>query len=399
MTGRTATFGPGDVAALDAPASSNGAKAADPLSVLDTFPLLSVADLANLEPPAFLIDGILPAGGFSVLFGPSGVGKSFLALDWALCIAAGRPWYGNGTKPGWVLYIAAEGRSGLGVRVQAWQQARRQVDVERVRFLPEAVNLLDAGQLARARRTLAELPQPPALVVIDTMARSMVGGDENAARDVGMFIAAADALCKGSGAARLIVHHTGKNGDDERGSSALRGAADLMASLKPDGAGLRLECVKAKDSEPFDPWNLHLDPVAESCVLRLGSREGATSDAERQILEQLSASFGSDPVASGVLQRASGVAERSYYRALKALDDKGFISREQAGKTTRITLTSTGANALLPTSANDCPADVPITAANPPSLGVGSGSGDGHATDDEQRQYERALALVKDSAA
>ena len=103
------------------------------------------------------------------------------------------------------------------------------------------------------------------------MARSMIGGDENAARDVGMFIAAADELCKASGAARLIVHHTGKNGEDERGSSALRGAADLMAALKPDGAGLRLECVKAKDSEPFEPWNLHLEPLADSCHIGLGS--------------------------------------------------------------------------------------------------------------------------------
>ena len=342
----------------------------------DVFPLLSVADLANLKPPEFVIDGILPAGGFSVLFGPSGVGKSFLALDWALCIASGLPWYGNETRPGWVLYVAAEGRSGLGIRVQAWQNARRQPDVERIRFLPDAVNLLDARQLAKARRTLAELPTPPALVVIDTMARSMIGGDENAARDVGMFIAAADELCKASGAARLIVHHTGKNGEDERGSSALRGAADLMAALKPDGAGLRLECVKAKDSEPFEPWALHLDAVAESCVLRLGSNEGVTSDAERQILEQLSASFGSDLVASGVLQRASGVAERSYYRALKALNDKGYITRDQSGRTTRITLTPAGAQALLPTSANDCPAAAAITAANPPLLGVGSGSHD-----------------------
>ena len=349
-----------------APAATNGV--ASPTATIDLFPLLSVADLANLKPPEFLIDALLPAGGFSVLFGPSGVGKSFLALDWALCVATGLAWYGQETKPGWVLYIAAEGRSGLGIRVQAWQQARRRPDVERIRFLPEAVNFLDERHIAKARRTLAELPEPPALVVIDTMARSMIGGDENAARDVGMFIAAADELCKGSSAARLIVHHTGKNGEDERGSSALRGAADLMAALKPDGAGVRLECVKAKDFQEFDPWNLHLDPTGDSCQIRLGSRQGTVSDSERDILEQLSAAHGSDPVASGVLQRASGVAERSYYRALKALDDKGYVTREQSGKTTHVTLTAAGEDALLPTTANPRPADVPITAATLPSL-------------------------------
>lgn len=381
----------------DAPAATNGAK---PATVApDVFPLLSVADLANLKPPEFLIDGILPAGGFSVLFGPSGVGKSFLALDWALCVASGLAWYGNQSKPGWVLYIAAEGRSGLGIRVQAWQHGRRQAEVERIRFLPEAVNFLDAAHLAKARRTLTELPEPPVLVVVDTMARSMIGGDENAARDVGMFIDAADELCKASGAARLIVHHTGKNGEDERGSSALRGAADLMAALKPDDAGIRLECVKAKDSEEFEPWNLHLESVLDSCQLRLGSSQATVSPAERQILESLTEGFGSDPVASGVLQRASGVADRSYYRALKALDDKGFLDREQVGRTTRITLTDAGATVLLPTSANDCQADAAITAATPPPLGGGSSRSGSDATDDEQRDYERALALVKDSAA
>ncbi|MEJ7787957.1 MAG: AAA family ATPase, partial [Solirubrobacteraceae bacterium] len=143
----------------------------------NVFELLSVADLANLKPPEFLIDTLLPAGGFSVLFGPSGVGKSFLALDWALCIANGIAWYGQTVQPGWVLYICAEGRSGLGIRVHAWQQARRQREVERIRFLPDAVNFLDAAQLAKARLTMAALPEPPALIVIDTMARSMVGGD------------------------------------------------------------------------------------------------------------------------------------------------------------------------------------------------------------------------------
>jgi hypothetical protein len=92
------------------------------------------------------------------------------------------------------------------------------------------------------------------LIVWDTMARSMIGGDENAARDVGLAIAAADYLAEPHQAARLFVHHTGKNGEEERGSSALRGAADTLLALKPYEPGLRLTCEKAKDSEAFEPW-------------------------------------------------------------------------------------------------------------------------------------------------
>jgi len=371
---------------LDAPpASSNGTGASPPLAALDLFPLLSVADLANLKPPAFLIDALLPAGGFSVLFGPSGVGKSFLALDWSLCVASGLPWYGQQARAGWVLYIAAEGRSGLGIRVAAWQHARRQPKVERIRFLPDAVNLLSAEAIAKARRTLAELPEPPTLVVIDTMARSMIGGDENAARDVGQFIAAADELCKPSGAARLIVHHTGKNGEDERGSSALRGAADLMAALKPEGAGLRLECVKAKDSEPFDPWFLHLQTAADSCVLALGTQTGQLAPSETQLLREVSAAFGTQPVSGSKLRDASDLPKSTYYRTLKSLVDRGLLANEGNEQRATYNLTPEGEAAAVSLSPTSPTGTSPVESHAHPSLEGGTGT-----------QDDGALALVGD---
>ena len=150
----------------------------------------------------------------------------------------------------------------------------------------------------------------------------------------------------------------------------------MMAALRPDGAGMRLECVKAKDSEPFEPWFLHLEPTGDSCHIALGSNRGQLGDAERQIIECLTDAFGSNPAASTVLLRASGVAERSYYRALKTLEERGFITRSDSGRSTHITLTTAGSTALLPTTATGCQAGVPITACQPPSLGVGSGSGE-----------------------
>lgn len=338
------------------------------------FPLLSVADLRNLKPPDFLIDGMLPRSGFSVLYGPSGVGKSFLALDWAFCVAAGLAWYGNAAQAGAVLYIAAEGRAGLGIRAAAWHEARNQPDVDAIRFLPEPVNFLDLATVEKAKRTVDAMNPKPVLIVIDTMARSMVGGDENSARDVGLFIHHADQLGNVCDAARLVVHHTGKNGEDERGSSALRGAADMMHALKPEGAGIRLECAKAKDCEEYDPWSLHLGNVADSCILRLGSNHVSLSAQERTILAELSAAFGSDPATSAQLLRASGVPERSYYRAVKSLEDRGYVDPKLDGRSKRYTLNSLGRDALLPTTANDCQADAGITAATPPPLGGGSGS-------------------------
>lgn len=314
--------------------------------------LLSIADLAELPEPTWVVDEMLPTG-LNVLFGPSNVGKSFLGLDWSLCVAAGIPWYGQGTDPGWVVYIAAEGVSGLYRRVEAWAHARSQPFPERIRFIPNAVNLLDESDTLLAARAIAQMPEPPKLIVTDTMARTMVGGDENAAKDVGRFIAAVDELSRPYNAARLVIHHTGKDGEDERGSSALRGAADAMLALKPDGAGIRLECVKQKDAAAFEPWRLHLEPTLESCVLRYGTNSAALAPTERLILERVSEAFGTNYTTSTAIKEAADVARSSYHRCIKSLVDRGFLEPENDQRNPRYRLTEDGAQQLVPTSPSE----------------------------------------------
>lgn len=328
--------------------------APDPVPAPDSTALriLTIADLEQLPEPEFLLDSVLPAAGFTVLFGPSGSGKSFLALDWAMCVASGVSWFGRTAKAGPVLFIAAEGAHGLYRRVTAWCEERNQTPPERLLFLPDAVNFLEPAQVARATTAIAALPEPPVLIVVDTLARCMVGGDENAARDVGLFIAAVDKLRATIRAGALVVHHTGKNGDDERGSSALRGAADMSHGLKLDGTGIVLECRKAKDSEENQPLRLHLAPVAKSCVIRSGTNSGRIAPAETAILEAVSASFGTGWASPTAIRDASEVPKSSLYRALESLHQRGFLAKDDEGKAKRYKLTPDGLAAAVPTSPN-----------------------------------------------
>ena len=77
------------------------------------------------------------------------------ALDWALCIAAGATWHGQQTEPGAVVYIAAEGVTGLYRRIQAWTHARNLEPPDRIRFVPgiEAAGACDPKTGLLALRT------------------------------------------------------------------------------------------------------------------------------------------------------------------------------------------------------------------------------------------------------
>src|SRR5260221_8522594 len=61
-----------------------------------------------------IIKGVIEQDSSALLFGDTGSGKTFLAGDMGIHIAAGRSWFGRKVQRGGVIYIAAEG--GLSVR-------------------------------------------------------------------------------------------------------------------------------------------------------------------------------------------------------------------------------------------------------------------------------------------
>jgi hypothetical protein len=240
------------------------------------FRLFTADEILDLPPVEWLIEGLLSIGALGVLYGQSGGGKTFVALDWALSVATGQAWLGRTVQSGPVVYVAAEGRAGVGSRVAAWKQHFGIERIERGRFILEPVQLRERSDLDLLKAKIDGANLQPALIVFDTFARCFVGGDENTSKEMGQFLDACRRLQDETHAAVLLVHHTGKTGEQERGSSAMRAAADAMFKVSKTSEGrVMIRNDKQKEDESCDAISAQLHRLVlgrglgaeSSCVL------------------------------------------------------------------------------------------------------------------------------------
>ena len=237
-----------------------------------TFKVLNLDDLEKLPEPAWLVEGVVPDNSLTTLYGPPGSAKSFLALDVALCIVTGTKFHNAPVKQGRVIYSLGEGLRGLRYRIEAWCIAHPDADRELIRknfvVIPRAVHLLEDYDVSMLFNTIEMQPSVD-LLIIDTLARSLVGGDENSAGDVGRAVAVCDRVRDMTGSATMIVHHTDASGTKARGSTALPGASDTMIRMSKDVNQnvISITCPKMKDGEPFKPVYFDLRQFGHSDAL------------------------------------------------------------------------------------------------------------------------------------
>lgn len=232
-----------------------------------------VQDLPDVADLAFLVDGILPAGVVAEVHGAPGAGKSFVALAMALSIACDVPFLGRPVSRGPVLYIAGERFFGLRRRIEAWCTRHSVTNHDGLRVMRDAPQLIDSINVGAFRRALRQLSFAPTLIVIDTLSRCLTGADENGQRDMSKAIEAMDAVRDQTGATLLLIHHTRKAGDLERGSNLLRGAADVMMSVRTNKRHMLIRAEKVNDFASFPDIPVRLESVGDSCVLEAASPE------------------------------------------------------------------------------------------------------------------------------
>lgn len=213
--------------------------------------------LGQPSPISWVIKGWMPAYATLMIYGESGVGKTFVGLDMACCIATGKQWAGLKTKPGRVVYMAGEGVYGIRQRVAAWAKANNNNDLDNLFISNKAIDLDASDAVTQVLKAIRELTtEDISLIVIDTLNNHM-SGDENSARDTRAMINSANIIGSATGATVGFVHHVAHSADSKhraRGSSAWRGALDTSILVAYENYDtIRVTCTKMKDAqEPED---------------------------------------------------------------------------------------------------------------------------------------------------
>lgn len=259
---RAAELAPLSLDDFEALPAEPGAAPADHSMKGERYRVLAPGEFLQRRRAGWIVKGVLPQAGLALLVGASGSGKTFFVLDLVGAIARGIEWRGRKVNKGRAVIIAAEGAGGFRNRLEAYTNYHG-VDLASfdVGVIPDAPNFLvadDVKAVVAALRTFGKLD----VIVVDTYAQVMPGGDENGGVDGGKVVKHCQLLHKLTGALVILVHHVGKDlSKGARGWSGLRAAADVEITVERAQDHRGATVTKQKDGEEGAEFGFKLNTV------------------------------------------------------------------------------------------------------------------------------------------
>lgn len=290
----------------------------------------------NLPPTAWVLNGLLPEG-FSVLAGRQKLGKSTLALHFALAVAQGEPALGlPAPVKGSVLYVDMEnGKRRVRTRLEDLLGTKTRDAPEELGFWFKAPRL-DAGLIDHLEAWRFSMSNPK-LVIIDVLQAIKPAGRANRTayeNDYDIWRPLQEWSMK-TGIAVLGLHHTRKQFSEDpleglSGSNGLSACADTCLVLDSK-AGARTLHVRGRDVEEAR-YYVQGDPT-EPLLTKAEERSRPPTSAER-ILDCLRAAQGDLSV--GDLGRATGVTAANCRQLVVRLEEKGLVQKVRHGRYTAV---------------------------------------------------------------
>lgn len=229
-------------------------------------PLVWFDDIQPNLNALWLVKGLLPRTGIALCYGHPGSGKTFWALDIAMHVALNWPWHGLTTEQGLVVYVGAEGLSGLRNRIAAFRQHHGINSAIPFALVPASIDMQDPKAdterlIASIKSACADSGFEPRLVVIDTLSKTFGSGKENT-DDMAAYVANCEKIAGTFDCCVMPVHHRPKDAESKepRGHSSLKGGVDTVVLIE---AGLTKKATvhKQKDGEDGNVFLFSLKQV------------------------------------------------------------------------------------------------------------------------------------------
>jgi hypothetical protein len=257
---------------------------------------------------AYLVKGIIPYPGLTVIWGPPKCGKSFWTLDVVMSVVLGTEYRGRRVHQGPIVYCAFEGQSGIQKRIEAYRQRHLAEGAEGIQFFlqPVTIDLVKEQQdlIAAIRASGVR----PVAVVLDTLNRSL-NGSESSDEDMSAYVRASDAIRESFDCAVIVVHHCGINDSRPRGHTSLTGAADAQLSVKRD----------------------HAENIVVTVEYMKDGEAGAEISSKLELFE-IGMDKDGDPITCGVLVAAEAPAKAVRDARLKPNEQTYFSILQDAGQ-------------------------------------------------------------------
>jgi len=270
--------------------------------------LIQAKDMKYSPDENDFVQGLLENGAMSVVYGESNCGKTFFMADLAYHIAEGKRWRDKRVEAGKVIYVPLEGTKGLTGRVEAYRR-ENQTNIDGFNIMPCGFDFLDAeGDVTEFIELLQIEKQNGSdikIIIIDTLARAIGGGDENSGQDMGLLVKHADAIRSVTGAHICFIHHSGKDkARGARGHSSLRAAVDteIEVSREEGDDFSSVKIVKQREMEMGDDMFFQLKSVTlgvnkyneektscvvEACQERIKTRKVSLTPVQQFIYDGL----------------------------------------------------------------------------------------------------------------
>ncbi len=308
----------------------------------------------------WLIDALWGRQAVGIIGGEPKCGKSFLALDIAVAVAAGVPCLRRfeADQPGPVLMFAAEDAGHI-VRTRLKGIARAagaDFDTLDIAVIDVPVLRLDhRSDRQRLEQTVQRIR--PRLMLLDPLVR-LHGVDENAVAEIAPILGFLRDLQRRFETAVLLVHHSRKSGATRPGQ-ALRGSSELHA-WGDSNLYLRrrdhqiVMTVEHRAARGLDDVELELADDGQGAALRLrrqgpGKTVPAPHTAEQRVIEVLAEA--EKPLSQAQIRKRAAARNATVSAILQELLRNGRV--ERASKACYRLTATTVHNAATPQSVVD----------------------------------------------